>query len=185
MSSDGKPNQAAAHAERSRSANRRVYVIGCLCIAITLLAPGFAIRELYRSRIAEETQSTRNLAVVLAEQTARSIQSVDLIVQDTRRMALVDGVTDPDQFRQRMATPEIHQYLVDRLRSLPQASSIAVIDNRGTIVNFSRVWPVPVIHADERDFFRHFRDQDDSGSFIGGPILDKYDGAWATVVSTV
>ena len=176
MSSDGKPNPAAAQAKRGRSTNRRVYVIGCLCIVITLLAAGFAIRELYRGRIAEEMQSTRNLAIVLAEQTARSIQAVDLIIQDTRGMALLAGAIDPDQFRQRMATPEVHRYLVDRLRSLPQASSIALLDDRGTIVNFSRTWPIPVIHAAERDFFQYFRDHNDPGAFIGGPMLDKYDG---------
>ena len=164
-------------------ANHRVYIIGCICIAVTILAAGVAIWRLHQARLAEAMRDTRNLSVVLAEQTARSIQSVDLIVQDIRTMATVAGAADSAQLKARLGTEKIHDYLVDRLRSLPQASSLAVLDSDGTIVNFSRAWPVPPIDASSRDFFKYFRSHDDPGAFIGGPIVDKYDGAWAIMVT--
>ena len=37
-------------------------------------------------------------------------------------------------------------------------------------------WPIPPIDASSRDFFQYFRSHDDPGAFIGGPIVDKYDG---------
>jgi hypothetical protein len=58
--------------------------------------------DLHGERIANETKDTKNLAVVLAEQTARAIQAVDLVVQETQGMVLAAGVTDVDQFRLRM-----------------------------------------------------------------------------------
>jgi two-component system cell cycle sensor histidine kinase PleC len=174
---------AAATAARGLSANRRVYVMGYLCVAVTIIAACFAVWQLHRDRLAEEMQITRDFSVALAEQTARTIQAVDLVVQNTRAMALLEGADDPDHFRQKMATGDVHQYLIERLRSLPQASSIALIDDTGTIVNFTRTWPIPVIHAADRAFFRHFHDQDDPASFIDGPFADKFSGAWSIMVA--
>ena len=66
-----------------------------------------AVWDLRGERIADETKDTKNLAVVLAEQTARAIQAVDLVVQETQAMVLAAGVTDPDQFRLRLGTEQL------------------------------------------------------------------------------
>jgi PAS domain S-box-containing protein len=166
-----------------RPANRRVYLIGCLCIAITIAGACFSIGVLRHDQLQEQMRNTRNLSVAVAEQTERTIQAVDLVVQETQAMMLAGSAGDPDEFRRYTAGEEVHKYLLDRLRSLPQASSIAVLDNTGTIVNFTRTWPVPPINASERVFFRHFRDRDDQGAFIDGPFKDKYSGAWAIMVT--
>ena len=176
-------HDAQRQAAPRRSANRRVYVIGTLCIAITLAATILSVGLLRRDRLAEEMKNTRNLSVALAEQTARTIQAVDLVVEETRVMALGDGDADLDRFRQRMRTEETHKYLLARLHTLPQAASLAVLDKTGRILNFTRAWPVPEIHAAERKFFRHFSEHADSGAFIDGPFVDKYSGAWAIMVT--
>ena len=138
--------------DRRFRSSRPLFLGGFLFIAITIIAAWLAIRDLHGERIADETKDTKNLAVVLAEQTARAIQAVDLVVQETQGMVLAAGVTDTDQFRLRMGTEDVHHFLLDRLHSLPQANSIALIDDAGKIVNFSRAWPVPVVDASDRDF---------------------------------
>jgi PAS domain S-box-containing protein len=178
----------AGHLQRAAStrrhpANRRVYIIGIFCIAITIAAACLSIGLLRDEELKEQMRNTRDLATALAEQTARSIQAVDLIVQDTQALALSGEVTSEERFRQHMSGEDIHKYLLDRLRSLPQASSLAVLDDTGTIINFTRTWPVPNIHAAERNFFRHFHEHDDPGAFIDGPFVDKYSGAWSIMVT--
>src|SRR5947209_15251118 len=88
-------------------------------------------------------------------------------------MVLASGVTDPDQFRRRMGTEEIYRFLVDRMHSLPQANSISLLDNTGKIVNFSLAWPIPAVDASDRDFFVYWREHNDSGAFIGGPVVAR------------
>jgi PAS domain S-box-containing protein len=175
-----KPQDAPSHLLRSH----RLLLLGTsLFVAVTIAAAWLAVWNLRGEQIAAAMKDRKNLAVVLAEQTSRAVQAVDLVVQDTQRMVLAAGVTDPDQFRQRMATQEVHRFLLDRLRSLPQANSIALLDNAGRIVNFSRAWPVPVIDASDRDFYRYFRQHNDPGGFIGVPIVDKYSGAWVIMLT--
>jgi PAS domain S-box-containing protein len=168
---------------RRRFGNRRVYVIGIFCIAITLAAAVLSVAMLRQDRLADEMKDTRNLSVALAEQTARSIQAVDLVVEETRVMALGDGGADAERFRERMRTEETHKYLLARLHTLPQAASLAVLDSTGTILNFTRAWPIPEIHAAERKFFRYFSEHADAGPVIDGPFVDKYSHAWAIMIT--
>ena len=126
---------------------------------------------------------TQHLGIVLAEQSTRTIQAVDLVVQETQGFVVASGVVDPDQFKERMATEEIHRFLADRMRSLPQADALSLIDSTGRIVNFSRTWPVPLIDTTDRDFYRYFRDHDDPRPFVGAPVVNKVTGAWVITLT--
>lgn len=162
---------------------RRLFLAGSVCVAITIVAACVASWDLRDQRIADETKDTKNLAVALAEQTGRLVQAVDLVVQETQQMIPASGVTDPDQFRRAMVTEEVHRFLLDRLRSLPQANSISILDSAGMVVNSSRTWPVPSIDASGRDFYAYWREHNDSSIFIGVPILNKISGSWMIMVT--
>src|SRR6266853_3625747 len=120
---------------RRFGSSQRLFLGGSFCVAVTIIAACLAVWDLRDERIADETKDTKNLAVALAEQTVRTVQAVDLVVEETRQMVLASGVTDPDQFRRRMGTEEIYRFLLDRLHSLPQANSVALVDDAGKIVN--------------------------------------------------
>jgi len=166
----------------SRS-GRHLYLGGFFFIAITIAAAGLAIWQMYRDRISDEMKDTRNLSVVLAEQSGRAIQAVDLVVQETKAMVQAAGVTTPDTFRSQMGTRAIHQYLLDRMRSLPQANSVALIDDQGVIVNFAHTWPVPHIVAFDRDFFRYLRDHVDAAAVTGAPVINRFTGNWTIMLA--
>lgn len=168
---------------RPSHVGRRLYLVGLVFITITIAGASLAIWDLYRDRIADERHDADNLAVVLAGQTTRTFQAIDLVLRETQRMVRVSGAADPDQFRERMATEEVHRFLVDRLRSLPQADAISLIDDTGRIINFSRSWPVPVIDTTDRDFYTHWREHNYSGPFVGVPVINKVTGAWVLTIT--
>jgi PAS domain S-box-containing protein len=171
-----------ALSRRSR-ASRRVFLVGFAFVAVTILVAVLAVWQLYRDRLASELAGTERLAVVLAGQTARTIQATDLVLQETRSMVLASEVATPALLRRKMMTEEVHRYLVERLRSLPQADSIALIDDTGHIINFSRSWPAPDIDLAERDYFVHLRRHDDPGAFIGAPVRNKSTGSRTIVLA--
>src|SRR5260370_18215529 len=126
---DGRPSRRFGSSER-------LFLGGSFCIEVTIIAACLAVWDRRDERIADETKDMTNLAVALAEQTARTVQAVDLVVEETRQMVLASGVTDPDQFRRRMGTEEVHRFLLDRLHSLAQANWVALLDDAGKIVTF-------------------------------------------------
>jgi PAS domain S-box-containing protein len=169
--------------DRTSRSTRYLYLGGFFFIAITIAAAGLAIHMMYRDRISDEMKDTRNLSIVLAEQSGRAVQAVDLVVQETRTMIANAGITTPDQFRERMATEQVHRDLLHLLHSLPQANSLALLDDHGLIVNFSHTWPIPRIDASDRDFFKYLRDNNDSDAFIGEPVVNRYTGAWTIMLA--
>jgi len=98
-------------------------------------------------------------------------------------MVVAAGVANADQFRRHMGTEEVHHFLLERLDSLPQAKAIGLIDDAGGIVNTSRAWPVQPVDVSKGEIFSYLRDHNDTGAFIGLPVVSKVTGAWEIVLS--
>jgi len=183
VENDTQPMAFSAAPNRPPRSSRRLFVGGFIFIAITIIAATVAIWQMYRDSVASEVRNTRNLAIVLAQQSERTVQAVDLVLRETRAMVLGEGVFTPEEFRQRVGTKAVHQYLVDRLHSLPQANSIALIDDTGQIINFSHFWPVPPIGTADRDFFKYLRDNNDPKAYVGVPVVNRFTHAWTIMLA--
>jgi PAS domain S-box-containing protein len=156
---------------------------GLLFITITLMAAGLAIWNLREGRIADEMRDTQDLSVVLAEQTARTIQAVDLVIQQTQAMVQAKGVQAPDQFREQLATEEVHVYLVSRLKNMPQANALALVDDVGSSTNSSNAWPGQLVDVSDREYFRYLRDHNSTEAFVGPPIRSRVNGEWTITIA--
>ena len=168
----------AADAGGGSRSSRWLPLVGVALILITIVASAITVWDLRADAIANYRRDTANLGVVLAEQTSRSLQAVDLVVQETREKVLAAGVETPEQFRQLMASEDIHHFLVDRLKNLPQAEAIILVGADGKLVNFSRAWPIPIIDLGDRDYYSHLHEHDDRGVFISEPVKSRITGAW-------
>src|SRR5476649_2380706 len=139
-----------------RSISRRGHylsVIGDVLAVALLCASAFTIVDLRGDAITNYRRDMRNLGVVLAEQTSRSMQAVDLVVQETRAKILAAGARSPEEFKQAIAGEQNHQFLRSQLKSLPQSDAITIVGADGKVENFSRSWPIPAIDVTDRDFF--------------------------------
>ena len=171
------------NATRHLRSHRILAVSGCLFIAITLIAACLAIWDLREDRIGNEMQDAQSLSVVLAEQTARTIQAVDLVIQQTQAMIQAKGIRTPDQFREQLATADVHDYVVSRLKNLPQADALALINGAGSLTNSSNAWPGQGVNVSDREYFRYLRDHDSTEAFVGPPIRSKVNGEWTITIA--
>jgi PAS domain S-box-containing protein len=170
-------------ATRHFRSRRGLALSGCASIVVVVIAASLAILNLRVDRIQDEMRDAQSLAVVLAEQTARTIQAVDLVVQQTQAMVLAKGVQNPDQFRLQTVSEDVHHFLVNRLKNLPQSEALALIDDTGKVVSFSRTWPAPVIDTADREYFRYLRDHSSTEAFVGPPIQSKVNGEWTITIA--
>ena len=65
--------------------NRRLALIGVVVICITIAAAGLAIWDLRQDAMKSYEQEMTNLGVALAEQTSRTLQSVDLVLNEIEK----------------------------------------------------------------------------------------------------
>jgi diguanylate cyclase (GGDEF)-like protein len=59
---------------------------------------------------------------------------------------------------------------------LSQAALIALIDKNGRVVTTTQKWPTPTIDLTNRDYFQHFKNNDDKGIYVGKPVADHTTG---------
>ena len=102
---------------------RRVTFRGLICIALGLIglaviALGITIWTLRDDGLREAKDDTANIAVVLAEQTDRSVQAIDLVATDIRDRFATRPRSSRTPFQQLLRSEATHQFLVDRLSRL-------------------------------------------------------------------
>ena len=168
--------------KRRSAPSRRLSLAGLLLVGVTIIAAGLTIWDRREETIASYRREISNLGTVLAEQTARSMQAVDLVVKEVQAKVAAAGTDKPEELKRLMATEEVHRFLAGRVEGLPQAESIALIGADGSLINGARNWPVPLIDLSDRDYFTHFRDHNDAGLYIGVPRPNRLTGAWTFFV---
>lgn len=155
-------------------------LIGMLLALTTIAVAGLAIWDLHAYTVDSYRQNIRNLGVILAEQVARTLQSVDLVLRETASEIRLGGIASAEQFSRELATERMHGFLASGLRSLPQADSLILVGADGRTVNFSRFWPNTPIDLSDRDYYRYFLAQDDPGPYISEPVQNRVTGTWTS-----
>lgn len=164
--------------KRPSAPSRRLTLAGIILVAIIVAAAGVATWLSHEEALASYRREVRNLGIVLAEQTARSMQAVDLVLQELQAKVAAEGIRTPDELKLLMGTEEAHRLLVDRLANLPQADLIALLDVEGKVINGSRFWPAPDVDFSDRDYFVHLQKNDDHGVFISAPARGRFKNNW-------
>ena len=142
-------------------------------LATAVLAIGMTIWWLRIDAIRDESTDARNLANVLAEQTNRSIQSIDLLLNEIQVRIESLGITTPDAFRRLLRSKDTYAHLTERMAHLSQVSLIGLVDNNGQLVNSTNQWPTPPTDLSDREYFQYFKNNDDRALFINNPIIGR------------
>ncbi len=155
------------------------------CAGLVALAIGAAVLAIWDARreaLARYQQTETNLGFVLAEQTARSIQGVDLVLQAVRARVLLAGVTTPTEFAATLGNAATAAALRDRLHNLPQAAAINVVSADGRVIVSSLELPQAAIDVSDRDFFAWFRGHKADIPYISQPVQGRLTPAWTAYV---
>jgi hypothetical protein len=88
----------------------------CVAAAVTLI--GLTVWTLRSDAISDASTDTGNIATVLAEQTSRSVQAVDLVLTEIDDHLRRAGIVSADDFRTGLNDKETFQFLRDRLSRL-------------------------------------------------------------------
>ncbi len=158
----------------SRSRLLKVIVAGSLiCVAIAVTLIGLTVWTLRSDAISDASDDAGNIATVLAEQTSRSLQSVDLVLSEIQDDVRQRGIATPDQFRSDLKGRATFDLLRERLARLPEAEVITLADDRGFVLNLTREWPAPKVDISGREYYRYFKDIYDNKMYVAAPVVSK------------
>jgi diguanylate cyclase (GGDEF)-like protein/PAS domain S-box-containing protein len=159
--------------ERNTKTFRTLVGLATGIIVVGIIATAVTIWAWRRDTTDAAIRDIGNTATVLAEQTSRSVQSMDLVLSDLWDKLRAMGATTPDGFRQASTTKEVYGVLVDRLQRLSQATVIMLVDSSGRVINSTRSWPPPPLNLADRPFFLHAKGSRDRNLFITGPVVSS------------
>jgi signal transduction histidine kinase len=164
-------------------AGRRLWLLCAVLVAITFATGATVIAHLRQNAFANAERELTNLGTVLAEQSSRTIQLVDLSVLEVRSRISGTEPTTSGQLRASLAGRAVHELLIDHSHNLPQAESIAVIDANGAMLNWSRDAPVPTVDFSDRDYFRQLKEHNEADVFISAPGEGRVSGNWIIIIA--
>jgi len=113
-----------------RDASRRTRIVGALAILGIIGAAVGTILHLHAIAIEAGTHEMRNLSAVLAEQTARTLQGVDLV------LGSIDGELKrhPVSDRSGNGAHAAHLMLRDKIAGVPQIERASVVGADGALL---------------------------------------------------
>ena len=155
------------HSKEHLRLRRSMIILSGFVVAVIGVIAGLAIWHSRNAALEEHRRGMNSLGVVLAEQTSRYVQVIDLILRAVQSQVTNLNINEPTDFRRQLGTPAFHTYLAERLNNVPQADALVLIDANGSVLNWSRPAPVAQINTVDRDYYQYFKDHDDTGLFIG------------------
>jgi signal transduction histidine kinase len=173
----------ARHTQSEFRSHRRFVILGgCLIFAI-VVAVALIIDELRKSEIAAFATATSNLGRGMAQQTGAWMVSVELALKDVQSKVASASETQPMRTGAALTRPEIAESLKTRQTVLPGVDWLAVVDPGGTIVIAAPSGQPSPVNISDRDFFRHFQNGTETGTFLGAPTRDPATGKWVAFMA--
>lgn len=166
-----------------RSSFRSLITVAAGLTCAAALAIGLTIWWLHAMAIRDAYTNNVNLAVVLAEQTNRSVQAIDIVLNEIERHLESRAAAAPDEFKSLLRRAGTYELLKERLSILSQSQRIWLIDKDGRAVNSTAFFPSAEIDDSDRDYFQHFKDTDDKDLYITQILFDRREGRRLIVFS--
>ncbi len=145
-------------------------------VALAVAAIGATAWGLRADQIAAGYRETDRTATMLADQTNRSVATLDAGLKDVQDKIAALGIDTPEDFSHRAYTPEMFTFLTERLARLPQATAITLTGSNGQVVNTTRQWPRPNGNFADRDFFQYLSRVDDNQIYVNVPVTSRLGG---------
>jgi PAS fold/Histidine kinase sensor domain len=145
-------------------------------IAAAVTAIGLTVLGFRSDAVDQAANDAGNIATILAEQTARSVQAIDLTLTELQAHAAPHGAAGSEALYGALRSRETHELLKDRVARLPQAVVVTIADNNGHLVSSSRGWPNEQLDISDREFFRFLRSHPDAGLYVSSPVASRVSG---------
>jgi PAS domain S-box-containing protein len=152
-----------------------VVVLGVLVILAFAVSSAYDAWRSYRDALTATDREIANMANALAEQTAWTLQAVDLLLLDTARWYRSDSHDIPPQ--------RLNEVLANRIAGVPQVRQVMIVDAQGNQRYGSRKSAPPIHNVADRSYFMAQRDGTATGLFMSEPLVTRSEGRAAVDLS--
>jgi PAS domain S-box-containing protein len=157
---------------------RFTITLAVIAVSAIIAMTALLLWQLRAQELRHAEAETVSLSQILAEQTTRSFQSVDLAIDlalDRLQQAKKLGVGIEDI--------AIHSMLRSRIEGMPQLRSIFITDSSGKITNSALSHPAPNFSVADRDYFTALKNQPALDRYVSTPVSNRVDNKRTVFIS--
>src|SRR5215831_14631633 len=172
--------------QKRQLAFRGLIITAAALIALAVLATVLTIVGLHGDAMQDAERDAGSVATVLAEQTSRSVQSIDRALTELQGRVAASGVATAEDLRTAFGGEDTFRLLREEHARLSEADAITLVGADGMVVNSSRAFPPRAIDLSDRDYFRRARDAGRAAAesvYVSVPLTNRYTGLRAVVLS--
>ena len=162
---------------------RLIIICGILLIGAVMAATGGLLLNLRDRDLAESERRLNGLALVLAEQIDRNLQSIEVLQNAVIERMRSLGIASAEDLEREMSGFDTHQRFKDRISALPHIDSLVLTDAQGRLINFSRSWPIPSVKVPDQDPSVAFQSDPRLTFYVGPPLRGPASGSWIVLVA--
>ena len=160
------------------SSGRFTAILATIAVATIAVMTALLLWQLRVQELKHAEGETVSLSHIIAEQTARSLQSVDLALD-----VALDRLAEGEKLGVRLGEAPIHAMLRSRVEGMPQLRSMFIADVDGRIANSALSHPPPVFSVKDRDYFKGVKDRPDLERYVSAPTFNRVDNKWTLFIS--
>jgi diguanylate cyclase (GGDEF)-like protein len=162
---------------------RWLVLCGALLIAAIAIGTAVMVGNFRERALNSSERELANTVLLLARHFDQQLEDFTVIQNDVVAQIRLAGISSPDIFRDRMATPEWHEMLRSRVGAYSDVAGINVFDSEGVLINSSESWPVPKINVSDRAYFKALKSGKAATPLWVELVEGRFSGAWATVIA--
>lgn len=157
---------------------RAVVALAAGAVIAVLVAVTMLLWNLQQREMAHARGEIVSLSRILAEQTARAFEGVDLVLRGFQ-----DRLGDEVGQKLELDHPIMHLMLRSRIAGLPQISSVFIVDANGEVKSTSRSPEVRSPSVAQREYFLAWKEGRVDEVFVARPTRNMIDGKWTLHLS--
>ncbi len=173
-----RPALAATPEAARRARPPRMIAYGAAVLILALMAADAGtIWHLRRTAIESAEDSLGKLNRVLEEQSVRTLQGADLVLNAVDAEFGSAGIRSEIEFRRSASSNDAYLGLQRKISGLPQIAALVLVDASGTVLSTSGSRPTRELNIANRPDFVTLRDHAGAGTIISAPVISQSDGA--------
>ena len=149
-----------------------------LVAAAILCLTGWIAWDMRERAFRDMAGTIEKIDLVLAEQTARMLESIDTVLTELIRDIEGRGFSERGALSETTTKLPFFHELRQRVSGIQQLDAIALIDSQGRVLNTTRTFPPIDVDVSDRDYFRALADDPSLARFVSAPVQSRVTGEW-------
>jgi len=164
---------------RPMSISRWAAGLGLVMVLGALGVSALAVWKLRQSATDAARVQLDHVTLALSSHAAQTLASATLVLDGIAQSVADERIADADALRARLGTESFHRTLRARVAGAPAVEVAVIADDRGNVINYSRVYPPKPINVMDREYFTVYSGATPPrGAWVSAPVPNRTNGKW-------